>query len=100
MAAVAGTEDFALQDMTREIDRQVLERMLARWLARAHREKLHVRPDSRRDRTPACFLPCVLLRVSGILREQLGRGEFMREAGVTAEPQVAFWEELDTPDKF
>jgi hypothetical protein len=27
-------------------------------------------------------------------------GEFMREAGVTTEPQVAFWEELDTPDKF
>jgi hypothetical protein len=27
-------------------------------------------------------------------------GEFMREAGVTSEPQVAFWEELDTPDKF
>ena len=27
-------------------------------------------------------------------------GEFMREAGVTTEPHVAFWEELDTPDKF
>jgi heme-degrading monooxygenase HmoA len=27
-------------------------------------------------------------------------GEMMGEAGVTSEPQPAFWRELDTPDKF
>jgi hypothetical protein len=27
-------------------------------------------------------------------------GEMMQEAGATGEPQPAFWQELDTPDKF
>jgi hypothetical protein len=32
--------------------------------------------------------------------ENPGIGAMMAEAGMTGEPEVAFWRELDTPDRF